>query len=201
MSTASAEGNRAVRAGFDIAAGVLLFFTMLMIISICCRSLSEPKMRKPIIILFYTFAFTNCSIFLSVVILREYRRFWPDSAEKYGIYPIIENLFIPETLALACTFSIDGITMLFLGLSIQYLQGKKSLQMVRCLKAASAFFALILITIVLYFSLKYNGHQEHHVVRMVVDASILVINICFLVFLSLQLRNLGSKITQAVSSV
>ena len=153
------EGNETVRASFDIAAGVLMLFTMLMIVAVCYRFLTERKMRKPIIILFYTFAFSSCSVFLCCVILREYKRFWPESADKYGIRQIVDKIFIPETFTLACTFSIDGITMLFLGLSIQYLQGRKSLKMVRCFKAAAAFCALVLLVVVLWFSFEYNGHQ------------------------------------------
>ena len=153
------EGNETVRASFDIAAGVLMLFTMLMIVSVCYRFLTERKMRKPIIILFYTFAFSSCSVFLCCVILREYMRFWPESADKYGIRQIVDKIFIPETFTLACTFSIDGITMLFLGLSIQYLQGRKSLKMVRCLKAVAAFCALVLLVVVLWFSFEYNGDQ------------------------------------------
>ena len=187
MSTTSSE--KITQASFSIAQGVCMAITILMIIASCYRFLRTKNMRKPLIILFYTFAFVNSIVFLLQVVMREYARFTYDRVSDSDYYAFFsQTLFIVETLTLACTFSIDGITMLSLGLSIQQVQKRQTKEILRCIKRTAVVMSTIFILCCIFFSLRYQDHQLHHIVRMVVDLSILAINSCVLVFLMYQLN-------------
>ena len=73
MSTTTNE--KITQSSFSIGQGVCMVITILMILASCYRFLRTKNMRKPLIILFYTFAFVNSIVFLLQVVMREYARF------------------------------------------------------------------------------------------------------------------------------
>ena len=73
----SDQGNQTVRSAFNSTAAVLQLITMIIIIFSCCRFLRTRNMRKPLIILFYTFAFANSLLFFIAAVLREIARYDP----------------------------------------------------------------------------------------------------------------------------
>ena len=108
---------------------------------------------------------------------------------------------IPETLALACTFSVDGITMLSLGLSIQLVLKKKTRERIKRIKKIAAVLVFLFLSVSIVFCSIYDGDQVHHRVRLAVDSSVLTVNMIILIFLVKQLKLLDKSVKRAVKSV
>ena len=87
--------------------------TLFLIIANSCKFLRTKEMRKPLIVLFYAFSFLNVMLFLTTALLREYARKFSTGSQKAELLNFVHGpMTASESLSLACTFSIDGITML-----------------------------------------------------------------------------------------
>ena len=151
------KGNETVRSIFNGAAGILILATLILIIVNCCRFISSSRTRKPLILLFYTFAFIHCVNFLTQVILREYDRYVLEHKNVTMNEFLNIDMLTAGTLTSACAFSVDGITMLSLALAIQLVLKKLSRKAVRWINRIYAVILLTLISCSTYFSIIYSG--------------------------------------------
>ena len=89
-------------------------------------------------------------------LLEKYAEIFANEEKQDRLLNVVEgSLMSLETIFLACTFSVDGITMLSLGLSIKYVLKGKSKIKIACAHTISAVFCLIFISIYSLMCFKY----------------------------------------------
>ena len=104
---------------------VIALFTLILMIANCCKFLRSKKLRRTLIILFYGFAFSNVLIVAISHIMGVYAIYFASQKESEAIlYFTYGSLNGLDTLTMGCTFWVDGLTMLSLGLTLKLTLGK-----------------------------------------------------------------------------
>ena len=90
-------------------------------------------------------------------LLEKYAEIFANVKKQDHLFNVVNgSLKSLETIFLACTFSVDGITMLSLGLSIKLVIKGKSKIKITCAHTISVVFCLIFLSIYSLMCFKYQ---------------------------------------------
>ena len=176
-------------AGMSLIVIIMTLCTLILIIANCCRFIFHNKIRRVLIILFYTFAFANAVILASDNIIREYALYFAEGETKTVLLSVCHGVLNALwTMTLACTFWVDGATMLHLGLSIKLAMEGINRRQIRCIYCITTIVSLACFICLSFLCYFYQGPKNHHRVRLAANSIILTINTCILIFLMRHLR-------------
>ena len=166
---------------------VLNMLTLLNALYNCVRYLWNRKVTKMLVLLFYVMVAVD-TITISIIVLD-----YILNPEGYLDSTIFVYANLGRTLGLAATYWLDGLTMLWLSISLRRMLRKTTSASVKrnmyLLTATTIIFSLVYTPIAFVF----RNQHDMHIVRLIADISILSINTVILVYLTIQLKHFGAN--------
>ena len=157
----------------------------------CIRYLCYRNVSRLLVIFFYVFVVINTIL---VATLQSFRLFDTYDFSETDIFIYSEAAL---TLVYACTFWLDGLTMIWFSISLRLMLNQTTKE--SALQSKKILFALTLVFILLFSPLVFliKEPQMMHEVRLASDSTICLMNAGILIYLNHQLKQFGAHNLQA----